>query len=162
MTWIADEIVTNIERGSLIYFLIQAGRQDSETMIRNLEAHVKKLGLDIQGAEVGVERIPMLAEAYSSSDDGIGSSAATAVLEKLYERDVSRFRMGGSIPALGLAARELKAEIVMFAFGLADENVHAPDEFFRLSSMRRAERAYVRVLGEIASRWATRDKKEEL
>jgi len=35
---------------------------------------------------------------------------------------------------------------VGFAFGLRDEQAHAPDEFFRLDSFRRGQLAYARLL----------------
>ena len=35
---------------------------------------------------------------------------------------------------------------VTFSFGLEDENAHAPDEFFRLSSFERGQRAYCMLL----------------
>lgn len=79
------------------------------------------------------------------------NSAASAVLRALYDgREPAYFRMGGSIPAMALFHRELGVEVTMFAFGLADENVHAPDEFARVAELRKAERAYVMLLGELA------------
>jgi len=36
--------------------------------------------------------------------------------------------------------------MVNFAFGLKDENIHAPDEFFRISSFERASKAYCMML----------------
>jgi acetylornithine deacetylase/succinyl-diaminopimelate desuccinylase-like protein len=38
----------------------------------------------------------------------------------------------------------------MFAFGLHDENAHAPDEFFRLASYARAQRAWGRLFEVLA------------
>jgi len=40
----------------------------------------------------------------------------------------------------------LNAYTVSFGFGLEDENIHSPDEFFRLRSFERGQRAYCRLL----------------
>ena len=45
----------------------------------------------------------------------------------------------------------LGAYTVSFAFGLDDENVHAPNEFYRLSSLRRGQEAYALLLEELAA-----------
>jgi acetylornithine deacetylase/succinyl-diaminopimelate desuccinylase-like protein len=47
-------------------------------------------------------------------------------------------------------ARSLSAPMISLAFGLKDEGIHAPDEFFRLSSFRRGQHAYCMVLAAIA------------
>ena len=39
---------------------------------------------------------------------------------------------------------------VMFSFALADENFHAPNEFFRLTSISDGLAAWVQILREIA------------
>ena len=46
--------------------------------------------------------------------------------------------------------RHLQAETVIFAFGLDDEQFHAPDEFFRLRSFERGQKAYGMLLGRLA------------
>ena len=43
-------------------------------------------------------------------------------------------------------SQRLKAHSVMFGFALKDENLHAPNEFFRLSSFERGERAWPLLL----------------
>jgi acetylornithine deacetylase/succinyl-diaminopimelate desuccinylase-like protein len=44
----------------------------------------------------------------------------------------------------------LDAYTVIFAFGLSDERVHAPDEFFRLSSFEKGQKAYGLMLEELS------------
>ena len=46
----------------------------------------------------------------------------------------------------------LGASTVNFAFGLMDEQIHAPDEFLRLSSFRRGPVAYGRLLHRLGQR----------
>jgi len=44
----------------------------------------------------------------------------------------------------------LGAHLVNFAFGLEDENLHAPNEFFRISSFKRGLQAYGMILEELS------------
>jgi acetylornithine deacetylase/succinyl-diaminopimelate desuccinylase-like protein len=41
-------------------------------------------------------------------------------------------RIGGTLPAAVVFERELGLKTLLFSFSTADENLHAPDEFFRL------------------------------
>ena len=42
----------------------------------------------------------------------------------------------------------LGVHATVFAFGLDDENIHAPNEFFRLSSFQKSQIAYCKLLEE--------------
>jgi acetylornithine deacetylase/succinyl-diaminopimelate desuccinylase-like protein len=44
----------------------------------------------------------------------------------------------------------LGLDTVMFSFALSDENFHAPNEFFRLSSITDGLGAWVQIMREIA------------
>ena len=46
--------------------------------------------------------------------------------------------------------RLLGIDTLMFAFGLPDEDVHAPNEFFHLSSIPLGLRAWVMLLDELS------------
>ncbi len=48
-------------------------------------------------------------------------------------------RSGGSIPVCSMFLESLDAYTVNFAFGLNDENVHSPNEFFRLQSFEKVQ-----------------------
>jgi acetylornithine deacetylase/succinyl-diaminopimelate desuccinylase-like protein len=78
--------------------------------------------------------------------DHPGNLAVRQVLEELYGREPYQARVGGTIPLLPAFLEILGTCTVSFAFGLRDENIHAPDEFFRLSSFRRGQEAYCRLL----------------
>lgn len=54
--------------------------------------------------------------------------------------------MGGTIPVCGLFLESLSAH----TFGLDDERVRAPNEFFRLSSFELGQRAYCKLLERLA------------
>ena len=82
------------------------------------------------------------------ADDGIGMPPARVredhpalavvedVLEEVRGARPLRVRMGGSIPIGGIFRDELGIETVFLSFSTADEDFHAPNEFFRLSSLR--------------------------
>jgi len=83
---------------------------------------------------------------YLIPADHPGSLAARDVLTEIYGRPPYEARMGGTIPVCVLFLRSLGAPTVVFAFGLDDERVHAPNEFFRLSSFELGQTAYCRIL----------------
>ena len=109
-----------------------------------LKAHVEKHAP--KGVNVTVNEISGTADPYVIPFDHPGNQAARAVHLELYGKEPYYARMGGSIPVCGIFLSALNAYSVNFAFGLMDENVHAPDEFFRLSSFERGQKAYGMML----------------
>ena len=67
----------------------------------------------------------------------------------MYGRAPYQTRSGGSIPITGVFREQLGADTISFAFGIEDENFHAPDEFFRLASFRKGQVAYCRLLEKL-------------
>ena len=118
--------------------------QDPEKVLSQVMDHLKKHA----PAEVSVTTRQSAghADPVSTPVDHPGNRAAAAVLEKLYGKKPLVVGMGGTIPVCGLFYRHLKANTVNFAFGLKDENIHAPDEFFRMSSFERARTAWAMLL----------------
>jgi acetylornithine deacetylase/succinyl-diaminopimelate desuccinylase-like protein len=88
---------------------------------------------------------------YRSPLDSAGNRAGHAVLEELYGKEPYYTRTGGSVPLLALFYTELGAHTVTFAFGLPDEAIHSPNEFWRLSSFRKAQQGYCMLLHELAT-----------
>lgn len=66
------------------------------------------------------------------------------VLEEVRGMRPLRVRMGSSIPIGGIFRAVLGIETVFFSFSTADEDFHAPNEFFRLSSFRDGLTAWTR------------------
>lgn len=93
-----------------------------------------------------------------------GNLIARSVLRSLYGTEPVHSWNGGSIAALALLQQKLSLDTTVFAFGFPDENVHAPNEYTRISQLRFAERAYTFLLAELESRWGavTTAAKEEL
>ena len=121
--------------------------QDPATIRDLLAAHVARHAPP--GVTVTVQPLPGAARPYYIPADHWGSQAAAVVLTAVYGVEPYQGRTGGSIPVCELFLDTLGVYTVGFAFGLRDEQIHAPDEFFRLGSFRRGQRAYARLLHEL-------------
>jgi len=120
----------------------------ADKIISHVRAHTPP------GVSVAVTRLPFTAVPYAMARESTANTAAAAVLADLYGvplDEVFYYRMGGSIPVVALLKRHLGLDMALFAFGAADEAVHAPNEFFRLGSFARATRAYPRLLVRLAA-----------
>ena len=122
--------------------------QDPEEIARLVAAHIAKHGPP--GASVQIQEIPGRADPYLVPYDHPGNQAARNVLSELYGKEPYYARMGGSIPVCGIFLKALEAYTVNFGFGLKDENVHAPNEFFRLSSFEIGQKAYCLLLEQLS------------
>ncbi len=85
-----------------------------------------------------------LAEPYAIRPDHPGLTVAEDVLTDVLGRRPVRVSMGATIPVAEVFQRVLGLETVFFSFATTDEDYHAPNEFFRLSSLRAGLRAWVR------------------
>jgi acetylornithine deacetylase/succinyl-diaminopimelate desuccinylase-like protein len=122
--------------------------QDPMQILKLLTTHIEKH--TPPGVKVAVDPNPSTAEPYLIPFDHPGNQAAVTVHRELFGKTPYYARMGGSIPVCGMFLKELGAYSVNFAFGLKDENVHGPDEFFRLKSFSRAQLAYGLLLEEVS------------
>lgn len=102
------------------------------------------------GVTVTVRQLPGSARAYLMSTDHPGLKAAQTVLHKLYGKDAYYTRTGGTVPVYDLFLNNLGVNTITFGFGLDDEQFHAPNEFFRLTSFERGSQAYCMLLEELA------------
>lgn len=84
--------------------------------------------------------------------DHRGLQVAGSVLKDLYGKEPWRIRMGGTIAANALFLQALEAYTIIFAFGLQDELQHSPNEFFRLSSYERGQKAYGMLLNQLGEK----------
>jgi acetylornithine deacetylase/succinyl-diaminopimelate desuccinylase-like protein len=122
--------------------------QDPAEILTRVTAHVQAHAPE--AAQVLVHPFESTAAPYVVPLEHAGNRAAQAVHRKLYGKEPYAVRMGGSIPVCGLLLKHLGAYTIDFAFGLKDENIHAPDEFFRLQSFEKGQRGYAMLLEEVA------------
>lgn len=91
------------------------------------------------------------ARAYQMPDDHPLLLASETVLTRVLGKEPLRVKMGSTLPMADLVASSLGIHTVMFSFSTADEDFHAPNEFFRLSALDQGLTAWVqllRLLGE--------------
>ena len=65
-----------------------------------------------------------------------------------------RVRVGATLPLSDIINRGLGIDTVMFSFSTADEDFHAPNEFFRMSSLDEGFSAWVRIVRLIGKQTA--------
>jgi acetylornithine deacetylase/succinyl-diaminopimelate desuccinylase-like protein len=106
----------------------------------HVEAHLP------MGLRVKVERLAGSADPFLVPPGHNSSTVAGEVLAEVYGKTPFLARSGGSIPVMTMLLNELGVHATVFAFGLPDENLHAPNEFFRLSSFTKGQEAYCRLM----------------
>jgi acetylornithine deacetylase/succinyl-diaminopimelate desuccinylase-like protein len=123
--------------------------QDPLRIVQELIAHVERH--TPSGVQVTTLQLPGTAVPYLVPATHWGNVAAAEVLKEIYGKAPYATRTGGSIPVCALFLQMLGAYTVGFAFGLDDEGLHSPNEFFRLQSFRRGQLAYARLLHRLGT-----------
>ena len=70
---------------------------------------------------------------------------AEAILTEVLGSPPLRVAMGATIPIGEVFARNLGVDTIFFSFSTSDEDYHAPNEYFRLSSFRTGQIAWARL-----------------
>ena len=122
--------------------------QDPAKMADLVLHHIKKV--TPPGVKAAAAKAESGAMPYLIPSNHKGLQVAASVLKELYGKDPYRIRMGGTIPANALFFKYLGAYTIVFAFGLEDERQHSPNEFFRISSFDRGQKAYGMLLNRLA------------
>lgn len=73
------------------------------------------------------------------------------VLAGVYGKPTVRTRLGGTLPLCALMKEALGIDTVAMSFSTADEDYHAPNEFFRLASFDRGLQAWCAIFPAIAA-----------
>lgn len=97
---------------------------------RHLERHCPP------GVALAIEDGHEGAPAYRVSPDSPAVSAAAETLAAVFGRSPELVGIGGSIPIVTTFRGVLGADTIFFSFSVADENIHAPNEFFRPERFR--------------------------
>jgi acetylornithine deacetylase/succinyl-diaminopimelate desuccinylase-like protein len=116
--------------------------QDPDDVIalvtRHLEAHVPR------GTRVSISPGDHGARPAHIRTDHFALRAADAALHAVYGVRPLIVRMGGTVPIAELFARHMGLETVFFSFSTADEDFHAPNEFFRIHRLHEGLDAWAR------------------
>ena len=116
---------------------------------RHLEAHVPpgtRLSISLGG--------PRLACGAHRARTTSRCKAADAALQATYGVRPLVVRMGGTVPIAELFQRHMGLDTVFFSFSTADEDFHAPNEFFRVHRLHEGLEAWARywtILGEASA-----------
>jgi acetylornithine deacetylase/succinyl-diaminopimelate desuccinylase-like protein len=105
---------------------------------RHLEAHAPA------ATRVSVSTSDHGSRAAHIREDHVALQAAKAALEATCRVRPLVVRMGGTVPIAELFQRRLGLDTVFFSFSTADEDFHAPNEFFRVHRLHEGLEAWAR------------------
>src|SRR5205823_4114283 len=118
--------------------------QDPGRIATAIEEHVAEHAPP--GVEVEVTRRPGAVPAYAITAGHPGVLAAQKALRRVYPgQDPLLVRIGGTLPAAAMFERVLGLKTLLFSFSTGDDQLHAPDEFFRLDRLRAGLRAWAEL-----------------
>ena len=123
--------------------------QSPEAIFDAIRAHVQKNCPP--GVTAEVLRNPGRADPFLVPSGHNATAVASQILEEVYGRAPYRTRVGGSIPVMTTLLETLGVHAVMFGFSHGDENLHAPNEFFRLDAYRLGQTAYGRLFERLGA-----------
>ncbi len=92
-----------------------------------------------------------MSPAFEVALDSPWMAAATRALEAEFGRAPLMVGNGGSIPVVESLKRILDLDSLMVGFGLADDQVHGPDEKFDVGCFEAGIRSHIRLLDTIAA-----------
>lgn len=121
--------------------------QDPKRIAKSFEAYLKKNALP--GVEVKVTQLSAGMGAKVPLDHP-AMRAATRAVKSTFGKAPLFLAEGGSIPVVATFQRVLGVSTVLMGFGLHDENLHAPNEHFRVRNFHRGIQATARFFGELA------------
>jgi acetylornithine deacetylase/succinyl-diaminopimelate desuccinylase-like protein len=105
---------------------------------KHLESHVPP------GVTLTISKGDHGARPYRISGDHFALRAAGAALEAVYGTRPLVVSMGGTVPISELFQRHMGLDTVFFSFSTADEDYHAPNEFFRVHRLHEGLEAWAR------------------
>jgi acetylornithine deacetylase/succinyl-diaminopimelate desuccinylase-like protein len=87
--------------------------------------------------------------------DSPAMRAARAALAEGFGREPALVRCGASVPVTEPIQRLLKLDAVLMGFGLPSDNLHSPNEHFRLDQLWRGSIAAAAFMQNLAAGGAT-------
>jgi acetylornithine deacetylase/succinyl-diaminopimelate desuccinylase-like protein len=121
--------------------------QDPAELFPRFEAYVKKLAPP--GVRVRVLDLHQAMPWITESDHPM-LEAARRALGRAWSKPAAMMREGGSIPVMATLRETHGLPCILMGFGLDDDNVHAPNEKFSLSSYHGGTRSVAYLYEELA------------
>ena len=107
-------------------------------VVRHLEAHAPP------GTRLTIAPGDHGARPYHIAADHFALRAAAVALSAVYGAPPLVVRMGGTVPISEMFQRHMGLDTVFFSFSTADEDYHAPNEFFRVHRLHEGLEAWAR------------------
>jgi acetylornithine deacetylase/succinyl-diaminopimelate desuccinylase-like protein len=85
------------------------------------------------------------ARAYRIQSDHFALKAASTALYEVYGLNPLMVSMGGTVPISEIFQRLMGLDTLFFSFSTADEDYHAPNEFFRVARLHEGLEAWARL-----------------
>jgi acetylornithine deacetylase/succinyl-diaminopimelate desuccinylase-like protein len=132
-------VIPHVATGHVSCRLVPGQRPDR--VLQAITDHL--LAQKVPGVRVTVRPDEGAVPAYTIPADHPAIRAASAALAEVYPgQDVLLAVIAGTLPATALFEEALGAKTLFFSFSTADENLHAPNEFMRISRLREGMRAW--------------------
>jgi acetylornithine deacetylase/succinyl-diaminopimelate desuccinylase-like protein len=145
----AFTVIPRAARAHVTCRLVPEQRPDA--VARAIAAHVEAVAPP--GVEVSVREHPGAVPAYAIPVDHPAVLAADRALRTVYPGvEPLLVRIGGTLPAATLFERELGLKTLLFSFSTSDEQLHAPNEFFRLARLDEGIAAWTELWRLLARR----------
>lgn len=123
--------------------------QTPNDVLALLQAHVAKHAPKL--VDCTVTKLPGSALPYLLPMDHPSAQASVRALKRVYPGQEPRpKRSGGTIPFLGMMHEHLGVHTVSYGFSGEHENIHAPNEFFRLKNFPLGQKAFCILFEELA------------
>ncbi len=117
--------------------------QDPYEIIALVKDHLQRL--TPRGTTLSATGAEHVAWPASIQTDNFALAAAAQALKAVYGVRPLMVRMGGTVPIAELFQRHMKLDTVFFSFSTADEDYHAPNEFFRVHRLHEGLEAWARL-----------------
>lgn len=121
--------------------------QDPEAAQATVKAHLERHAP--HGVTLDFRYRPGGTRAFTLAADHPLRAAASAVLRREKGGTPAVARLGGTVPITTLFQERLGIDSLMFGLASPDEDAHAPNEFFRLSSLAEGLRLWPLILTEL-------------
>jgi acetylornithine deacetylase/succinyl-diaminopimelate desuccinylase-like protein len=102
-------------------------------------------------ADIEVKQYRDGTPAYAIPENDRFLAVVERVIEQVHGQRPVRVGIGGTLPISPMIKDILGLETVTLSYAIADEQIHAPNEFFRLSSFDEGLRAWTKLLDEAAA-----------
>ena len=104
--------------------------QSPQKVKQQLEQFIASL--EVPGITFSIEELSACEPSFIDHQSNAFQAASLAMLETFGKAPVQT-RMGGSLPIVPMIQNLLKAEVVLLGFGTDEDNIHSPDENFKLN-----------------------------